>query len=78
RLYSSENLNNSESTYFGVIDVTQAYSNNQQLEYWAGYECSPTANASRSTNSSNSGLDLLAVPEQTYAVITHIGKASEL
>ncbi|EKY4214611.1 helix-turn-helix domain-containing protein [Vibrio alginolyticus] len=78
RLYSSENLNNSESTYFGVIDVTQAYSNNQQLEYWAGYECSPTTNAPRSTNSSNSGLDLLAVPEQTYAVITHIGKASEL
>ncbi|NMU70884.1 GyrI-like domain-containing protein, partial [Vibrio parahaemolyticus] len=46
RLYSSENLNNSESSYFGVIDVTQAYSNNQQLEYWAGYECGPTANAS--------------------------------
>ena len=77
-LYSSKNLNNSESTYFGVIDVTQAYSNNQQLEYWAGYECSPIPSASRSTSSSSSELDLLAVPEQTYAVITHIGKASEL
>ncbi|KOY45845.1 AraC family transcriptional regulator [Vibrio parahaemolyticus] len=77
QLHSSENHTHLERNYLGVIDVTKAYSSNQQLEYWAGYEYNSASRTSISKGSTQEP-DLLVVPEQTYAVITHIGKASNL
>ncbi|MEF1312114.1 AraC family transcriptional regulator [Vibrio mytili] len=59
----------------GVIDVVNSNYNAGLLEYWAGFELSEGAN---NDQLGKLHLDTLVVPHQTYAVITHVGKVSEL
>ncbi|WMN86081.1 AraC family transcriptional regulator [Vibrio parahaemolyticus] len=76
RLFSVKN-HLYQDACLGVIDVTNAHASCSQLEYWAGY---PFENDQlfNSSNETFSPLDCLFVPQQSYAVITHHGKASQL
>ncbi|MEX3073126.1 helix-turn-helix domain-containing protein [Vibrio alginolyticus] len=65
------------SPSIGVVDVTRKHSSHTQLEYWAGFQ-SETGDLPSSNVSSIKQFDTLYVPQQTYAVVTHIGKATGL
>ena len=76
RLFSVEQALDQDAC-LGVIDVTNTHVGCSQLEYWAGYPL----DSDQSFNSSDDALaplDCLFVPQQSYAVITHNGKASQL
>ncbi|MGI9947290.1 AraC family transcriptional regulator [Vibrio hyugaensis] len=64
--------------HLGVIDVTNPHFDGSNLEYWAGYEMDTDALLHSVPSAVSENLDALFVPKQTYAVITHIGKASKL
>jgi len=59
-------------TRLGIIAVSQAEENLDNMPYWAGFD------SSLSPNLSSNNLQILTIPEQLYAVIEHIGPISDL
>ncbi|EPP5333392.1 helix-turn-helix domain-containing protein [Vibrio harveyi] len=64
--------------HLGVIDVTPPHFDGSNLQYWAGYELDDNVHLPSIPNAVSDQLETLFVPQQTYAVITHIGKAAKL
>lgn len=72
-------INDNKSPLFAVIDVARYGS--ARLRYWAGYQLTDELSARQKSPQQQAALtelSTLQVPEQLYAVITHIGPLNQL
>ncbi|MFM2587624.1 AraC family transcriptional regulator [Vibrio sp. TBV020] len=68
----------SQGNFLGVVDVTRAAFDGSNIEYWAGMQLSDTFPIPELPSLVSETLEVLNVPQQTYAAVKHKGPIHSL